>query len=101
MTTWQEANRQWPRLALAGGLSAITCPFPLLLFRDWRKYGQWLETGREKKARGGKDVCMCICVEAGWRNVKVHWVQIDVKGYRGGPFEGGKCLSWMLNCTQT
>lgn len=32
-----EASRPRPRLALAGGLSTITRPFPLLLFQDWRK----------------------------------------------------------------
>lgn len=61
MTTRREANRQRPRLALAGGLSAITRPFPPLLFRDWRKVrqdGLWLETWRERKQTGGKDVCM-------------------------------------------
>lgn len=59
MTIRREANRQRPRLALAGGLSAITRPFPLLLFRDWRKVrqdGQRLELGRERKETGGKDV---------------------------------------------
>lgn len=61
MTTLREANRQRPRLALAGGLSAVTRPFPLLLFRDWRKVrkdGQRLETGRERKETGGEDICM-------------------------------------------
>lgn len=32
MTTRREVNRPRPRLALAGGLSAITRPFPPLLF---------------------------------------------------------------------
>lgn len=31
-----EASRRRPRLALTGGLSTITSPFPLLLFQDWR-----------------------------------------------------------------
>lgn len=31
------ASRPRPRLALAGGLSTIASPFPLLLFQDWRK----------------------------------------------------------------
>lgn len=31
------ASRLRPRLALAGGLSTIASPFPLLLFQEWRK----------------------------------------------------------------
>ena len=33
---------------------------------------------------------VCICMEAGWRNVQVHWVQIDVRSRRGGPDGGGE-----------
>ncbi len=62
VTTRREANRQRPRLALAGGLSAITRLFPPLLFRDWRKGrqdGQRLEKGQESKETEGRDACMC------------------------------------------
>lgn len=33
---------------------------------------------------------VCICMEAGWRNVQVHRVQIDVRSCKGGPDGGGK-----------
>lgn len=41
-------------------------------------------------------------MEAGWRNVEVHWVQKRCKElWRRARWKGGKTLLWMLNCTQT
>lgn len=54
VTGRREANRQRPRLALAGGLSAVTRPFPPLLFPDWREVRrdwQQPEMGREGASR--------------------------------------------------
>lgn len=109
VTTRGETNRQRPRLALAGGLSAVTRPFPLPSFPDRRKGKEGRAAtgdgeGKRKETGGeGEDICMYMRGETGRKNVQVHQVQIDVSGSRGGT-DGGrkkKRLSWMLNCTQT
>lgn len=76
----QAAAQTSTRRGAIGYHSAVsTAPVSRLGEGKVSKDGQWRETGRKKKETGGKDVCMySICVEAGWRNVKVHWVQINV-----------------------
>lgn len=98
MTTRREVNRPRPRLALAGGLSAITRPFPPLLFQDWRKVRQdegRLETGRERKQMGGKEVYMYVYA---WRQGGGMWrctgSKSDVRSCGGGP-DGGREKSVM------
>lgn len=46
VTSWQEANSLQPRLALAGGVLAITCPFP--------PFQLSVEEGKDGKAVAGK-----------------------------------------------
>lgn len=97
MTTRREANRQRPRLALAGGLSAITRPFPLLLFRDWRKVrqdGRRPESGRERKETGGEDVSMYM---HGGR-VEECPGALGPNRFKEGQMEGGKKV-WMHGCS--
>lgn len=47
-----------------------------------------MEAGdREEKEGGRQEVWtyVCICMEDGWRNVQVCWVQTNVRNHRGAP----------------
>lgn len=64
VTSWQEANSLQPRLALAGGVLAITCPFPpFQLSVEEGKDGKAVAGNRGGKGRRQEDVCMYVYIQ--------------------------------------
>lgn len=97
VTTWR------PRLALAGGVLAIACPFPpFQLSVEEGKDGKAVAGNRGGKGRRQEDVCMDVYTQRwGGGMSKGTGSKLRYGGVEEVQMEGGKILSWMLNCTQT